>query len=159
MTLSLRDRLAAKQRRRVVVPIVVGEPTADETARVAAAEQAMRVAALTGDAAKAEEHRATIDEVLAPYRVDVEFQALAPHEFEAVASAYPAAEGDDGGIDRWAALPVLAAECAVDESLRDADWWREQLGSGRWSEGEWQELWRALFALNYRAPAAYVPKG
>lgn len=157
--MSVRDRLAAKSRRRVVVPVDVGQPTDEELLRVAEAESAQLSAQIKGDAEAAAAASAAVDAASQRYRLRLEFEALPPEDFEAVVAAYPAGEGEDGGVDYKVALPVLAAECAVDEELRDEGWWRDQLGSGQWSAGERLRLWRALFVLNASAPDPYIPKG
>ena len=154
--MGLRERLDAKSRRRVVVPVLVGEPTQDDVRRVAEAQAAYLEALAEGDTPPA----SAVDEAMASFRVDVEFQALPPNEFEAIAAGYPAAEGDDGGMDWKSALPVLAAMCAVDEDLRDEAWWAKALSDeGSWSHGERHTLWRALLHINANAPDPRVPKG
>jgi hypothetical protein len=158
---SVRERLAAKARRTCTVPVQVSDPG---PARAAHDDAQRRVLALTlavaehGDdeqraAALAEANtaldvaRAALDE----HFVHVEFQALADDEYEAIVARF---SDDEGALDRRAATPLLAAACAVDESLRDPDWWAEQLARPEWSTGEALALHVELLNLNFRAPAS-----
>lgn len=144
---TLRERLAAKHRRRIVVPVVVAQPTEE-------AVQAATLALLdTGEDGRSQ----VVDDLRATSVVDVGFVAVDGRSFEAVASAHPSSDGADGGMDWGAALPVLAALCAEDESLRDDDAWRGLLES--WSHGERLTLWGALLRLNTAAEAPHLPKG
>lgn len=155
--MNLRDRLASKQRRRVVVSVELTPMGEDQAARVTAAQTEL-LAALT----KGEDSQALRDAVEAAQgenRVDVGFTACADDVFEKVAAAYPAQDGKDGGFDWHAALPVVAALCADDEDLQDDEWWAEQFESGTWGHGEKLGLWQELLMLNTARPAAHVPKG
>lgn len=88
--------------------------------------------------------------------VDIELQALPAAEWEAAQAEWV---DEDGNTDWAAALaPLLAASC-VDEEARDADWWREQLASDSWSEGDTHALRSTLLELNVYAVESRVPKG
>lgn len=158
--MSLRQRLAHKQRRRAAWLVQVTDPDQAQ-ARVAAARAQLDAAramsldpdaldALAGEVAQAEVELAATTET-------VEFQALAPDEFEALLAAHSDTTGD---VDSTAMRAALAAACAVDEDLRDEQWWTEQLASGRWSKGEVDDLYYLLFTvLNYSVPRGAYTKG
>lgn len=156
---SLRERLEAKQRRRRIVPIQVSDPSQDQTAwvGVAAALEVERrkdepdptmLANLQGQL-EAAEARAR------EHYVDVELQALSAAEWEAAQSEWV----DDDGDMVWAEAlaPLLEASC-VDEELRDAGWWREQMARDAWSEGDTHALRAALLELNVYAVESRAPK-
>lgn len=147
----LAERLARKRARRVVLPVDV-EPLSDE--QQARAVELLAAAAAGGEGAA--EAMAEATAIRDSARVDVEFQAMDALVWERIVAAYPAPEGDDGGVDRIAALPVVAAICAVDESLQDDDTWRDLLES--WSYGERLLLWGTLLTLNSASPQPHVPK-
>lgn len=164
--MTLRDQLAAKQRRRVSYPVQVADPEPAQQ-RAAVAHQALAAAEVNG--------RATPDEIAALQAdydtaqadaeacfVGVDFDALPPADFEALIAAHTLEDGKDAGIDRARLMPALAAACAVDESLRDESWWAEQLDPERtsWSTGEVDALWALLFVkLHYTVPRGAVSKG
>ena len=151
MTATLKDRLLAKRPARVVVPVVVGDLSDDDQARLVEAQTAAVEAASKGDEGSV---RAALTEaagIIATVHVEIEFEALPRRDFEQVVAAYPSADADDGGIDSSVGLPILAALCAVDSSLQDDDYWRTVLAS--WSSGEQLALWAALLRLN----TAHVP--
>ena len=156
--MSLRDRLAAKQRRRVVVSVEVSVMEPDQAEAITTA-QAELLAALTSGKTDVEDLREAVEQAQARNRAEVAFTACTPDEFEKVAAAYPAPAGGDGGLDWQAALPVVAALCADDEDLQDDQWWAEQLTSGTWGYGERMGLWQELLSLNTARPAAHIPKG
>lgn len=162
---DLRSRLEAKARRCAVLPVQVSDP-GDAARRVAELErQAVFVA--SGLVQRTDEQRALDEEALADARaqlaehvVDVELQALAGDAFEQITSAFPGTDpGEDGGMDWRAALPALLAASAVDEDLRDVDWWTEQLAADHWAHGERLKAWQTVLALNTRTPAPRLGKG
>lgn len=155
--MNLRDRLASKQRRRVVVSVEIAPMGEDQATRVAAAQTEL-LAALTkgGDT---DSLREAVEVAQGENRADVGFTACADDVFEKVAAAFPAQDGGDGGFDWHTALPVVAALCADDEDLQDDAWWAEQFESGTWGHGEKLALWQELLALNTARPAVHVPKG
>lgn len=159
--MSLRDRLAAKQRRHVSVPVQVSDPT-DDVQRVAAA-RALLLAA-QADPARADElpdlerAEAQAAAALAAHVVVVKFAQLPDDDFEALVAAHT---GNDG-INQVTLLPALAAACAVDEDLRDEAWWAEQLDPRvpTWGPGERDQLYYRLYTeLHYLVPSEAVGKG
>lgn len=156
--MSIRERLAGKQRRRLVVPVEVAPVGEDQAARITSA-QASLLAAFTKGESDPVAAREAVEAAQAENRADVAFTALEPAEFEKVVAAFPSPDGSDGGMDREKALPVLAALCADDEELQDDEWWSEQFASGSWGYGEQLGLWHDLLALNTVRPASHVPKG
>ncbi|MHB1063529.1 MAG: hypothetical protein ACYC1Z_03385 [Georgenia sp.] len=162
--MGLREKLAAKQRRRASYPVQVSDP-AEANARVAAARLALSAALISGadvDEADREARRAEVtaaQQAAEACFVDVAFTALAPEDFEALMAAHTL---PDGSVDRARFLPALAAACAVEEDLQDEEWWAGQLdrATGAWSPGEWDALYQLLFVeLNYSVPSAAVSKG
>lgn len=156
--MSIREKIAARTRRRVVVPIELGQLPDEEQRRVVELQAAMLLAIRDGEKDRAEELQDDIDALKAQVVAEVQFQALEPGEFEKVTAAYPSAEGEDGGLDWHKALPVLAALCAIDEELQDDAWWAEQL-TATFTHGEKLALWQALLHINTSTPNPYIPKG
>lgn len=150
--MTLAQRLAAKQPRRVVLPVDVEPLSEEQQARVV---ELLALCAAGGEGATAAMAEAT--EIRDSARVDVEFHAMDASTWEKIVAAHPAPEGDDGGVDRIVALPIVAAICAADESLQDDDVWRVLLES--WSYGEKLLLWGTLLSLNSASPQPHVPKG
>lgn len=168
MSESLRDRLAAKSARRVVVPIQLSEP-GQAQARVERAAQALNLVQLehvkSSEAERAAAAQAAQDEVdaaraaVAEHYLEVELRAMHPDEWEALVAAHPAAKDSEDPWDWGKVLPAALAECATDESLRDGDWWAAELASGRWTWGDVQALRMAVLHVNTRTPDVLVPKG
>lgn len=149
---SLKERLAAKKKRRVVLPVTVAEATDEEAARLTLAQAQLLKAISEGkDTADLE---AEVEAAKEANQVDVAFTATDPDTFEKVIANY---QGEDG-IDRERALPVVAALCADDPELQDDEWWTAELSSGKWNHGERLALWRALLHINSSSPNPYVPK-
>ncbi len=164
-TPSLRERLDGKQRRRVTVPILVAnpEPLQEE---LTAARRAIAAAVLNAevDPAEIDKMRAREEELTAQIAdcvVRVDFQALRPEDFEALVAEHTLPDPKDGAVvDSGALLPVLAAHCATDNSLRDEDWWSEQLERDEWTSAEKSHLYYRLFnELHYSIPPATLGKG
>lgn len=155
--MGLRERLAAKTRRRAVLPIELGPLEDHVVVELAQAQAALVKAHTRQDQEGVDELQEHIADLRSTNRVELAFTALDPDVFEKVAAAYPSAEGVDGGMDWKKALPALATLCADDEDLRDEEYWTEQLST--WSQGERLTLWRTLFSLNTSTPSPYVPKG
>lgn len=169
--MSLRERLAAKKRRTVTVPVQVSDPG---PARVAyeQAERQFLLLQLTHDAGRDDgsKDRAALKRKLASAKKardtakagylehfeEVEFQAANAPDAERVLGEHL---GSDGEWMESTALPPLAALCAVDEELRDEPWWTEQLASGSWSSGERGRLWMSLLGINTALPPENLPKG
>lgn len=155
--MSLRDRLAAKARRRLVIPVQVSDPTED-LQRAAEAEVLALAAEAQGDTEQAARIRQAAQEAVSRHVEHVAFQAMDPVDFEALSAAHVDDDGEIADRDRFTA--ALAAECAVDEDLRDEDWWFDQVTSGRWSSGERANLYsRLYFELNSSVPRSAYPKG
>ncbi len=156
--MSLRDRLAAKQRRRAVVPIQVSDPGPDY-AKFQGALVALRVAQQREDnqPGEVEGLKATAEAAEAAVNghfAEVELEALPGPEWEAAMARWSGEKVD------WAvALAPLLAESCVDEELRDEQWWAERIADPAWSEGDLDVLRIALLRLNVHAADPIVPKG
>lgn len=162
---SLRERLEAKRRRRITHHVLVDnpEPLQEE---LTANRRAQAAAVLNSDVCPDEldelrQREAELVTALADCVVQVEFQALAPGDFEALVAEHTIPDPADGAaVDSGALLPVLAAHCAVDESLRDEQWWTEILAQDVWTSAEKSTLYYRLFnELNYALPPATLGKG
>lgn len=158
--MSLKARLEAKARRRVTVRVQVTDPAQDvrraDEARAfllhaqLVPERADQVPSLEAAVKEA-------DKAVDAHYVDVVFEQLHDVDFEAVVAAHTT----DDGVDQDAVLPVLAAACAVEEDLRDEEWWTEQLdpSKGSWNPGERDHLYYKLYTeLHYAVPSGAVPK-
>ncbi|MCP2265574.1 hypothetical protein ACFQHV_00970 [Promicromonospora thailandica] len=169
--MSLKERLAAKQRRTVIVPVQISDPGPAREVYEQADRQATLLQ-LTVDAGDDDgsKDRAALkrrltnakkarDEARADYLEhfeEVRFLAASPAEVERVLGAHLDA---DGNWDESTACGPLAALCAEDEELRDEQWWTEQLASGTWSPGEHGRLWTSLLSINVTMPPEALPKG
>jgi hypothetical protein len=163
---GLRDRLAAKKRRTLTVPVQVSSedpgPAREDYARAQRMldiTQAFKPAAEEQEAhdrrlAAAQQKR---DEALAVFRehyVEVEFVAGPPEDVERILETHATKDG----AYAIESLPELAALCVVEEDLRDPQWWAAQFTSGAWAKGERDGLWLDLLKLNTNAPPEHLPK-
>lgn len=158
--MSARERLAAKQRRRLVVPIQITDPTEDYNILrgTMAALQAAEARGEDTQPGEVEGLATTAADALASVKAhycDVALQAMEATLWEQAMARW---SGGDS-IDWPAALsPLLAASC-VDPDLQDEAWWHEVLGQPAWSEGDRDQLKSALLRLNVTAADPIVPKG
>jgi hypothetical protein len=163
---SLKERIEAKARRSVSLPILVG----DASSAIAAVTEALRALQNYQNAApeepddefRAEEQRLRdgVDEAVAAQRemiVQVKLQALPADEWEAVFGGVEPDEDGELALDDFRA--ALLAACCVDEDLRDEKWWEEQLSGPQWTKGEKIAADRILLDLNLSAPAGSPGKG
>jgi hypothetical protein len=170
---SLRELIAAKQRRTARLRILVGDP------RTAAAEvdtfrtalrihqQQVQGRADAGhepdEGVRAEEERlrASLKEAtdrLAATVVEVEVQALPADEWDAIFG--PIEPDEDGELDITDLHAALLAASCVDPELRDESWWREQLGRDDiWSKGDRLTITNVLLQLNIYGPPGVPGKG
>lgn len=155
---GLRERLAAKARRRLVVPILVSDPSVDQHT-LNGAVVALQVAQAREETQPGEVENLTTAvqeaaEAVKGHYVDVHMQALTASDWEAAMAKWT---GDT--VDWAAALPPLLAASCVDEELQDEQWWSERLADDSWTEGDIDALRRALLLLNVSAADPTVPKG
>jgi len=172
---SLRDRLAAKERRRLVVPIQVSDPSEDNNtwmgvmaAREKAEYSLSKDSAEDDDEVRRERNAKVLEQLenqanaaqerVRSHYVDVELQALSRTDWEA-ATAKWTRDDEDGAMDWPAALAPLLAESCVDNDLQDEKWWRDTLAKEEWTEGDTDALRAALLQLNVYAVEARYPKG
>jgi hypothetical protein len=161
---SLRERIEAKARRTVSLPILVDE-TDTATAAVTEALRQLQSHQRTkpdepDEAYTAEEQRlrdAVQDAVQAQSDlvVHVKLQALPADEWEAVFGGVEPDENGELALDEFRA--ALLAACCVDEDLRDEHWWEQRLTT--WTKGEKIAADRILLDLNLTAPAGAPGKG
>lgn len=161
---SLRDQLERKQRRRAVVPVLLSDHSAD-VADLNGITVALNAAREAGDTPTAEALQPQLDEAaerVKSHWAQVELQSLPPAEWEAAVGAWQTIELRDDGptavMDWDAGLPALLALSCTDEGLQDADWWKDQLSSERWSEGDIDALKRAVLTINIDAAEPRAPK-
>lgn len=157
---SLRERLAAKQRRRLVVPIQITDPSVDQQAwmGVAAAIEIQRGKDEPDQAvlANLEQQLEAANQRVQQHFADIELQSLPPAEYEAARGEWL---DEDGNLNWAEALaPLLEVSC-VDPDLRDADYWRELMSGDTWTEGDTNALRMAILHLNIYAPDVRIPKG
>lgn len=157
MTLSLLEQLAAKTRRRVVVPVETSPATEDQLLRANTVRTELVAAAIKAEETTVARLTADLEAIEGENQAMVAFTAMAAEDFEKVAALYPSPEGRDAGMDWVVALPVVAALCADDPQLQESDTWDRLLVP--WSHGERLTLWGALLRLNVNAPEPHVPKG
>ena len=163
--MGLRDLIEAKQRRTVLHPILVGNPSAVvaevkkltnelvENMRVMADKRKAgkkptkadtdREAKIKADLEAAQERRAAMT-------VEIELQSLPEDEWEAAIADL--ADDARESYDLTSILAVLTAASCTDPELQDADWWAEQLKQPSWTDGDKSALSSALLNLNVFAP-------
>jgi hypothetical protein len=162
---SLKDRLAGKQRRTTTVALLVTDPGQDlrDRARKSGenadlAELAVRVNTGMGkDAAEALRRTATalrqeadaLAAQIGEHYADITLTAVPAPVWEDLLNGH---RTDDGDVAETA-LPVMLAACSVDADLQDPDWWAEQLASEAWTYGDREALRLAVLQVN-----AYVPR-
>lgn len=163
--MSLRQRLEEKQRRRLVVPIRVSDPSADQAA-AETLQAALSVAMAAEDKGTIEglqgQLQAVADRIRAHW-ADVELEAMPRDQWREATSAWQTVETTEDGpqvVTNWAeALAPLLAESCTDPELKDSEWWAAQLDRPEWSEGDTNALQIALLQLNVDAVDPQVPKG
>lgn len=163
--MSLKERLEAKQRRRINVPVLISDPAQDQADGMALAT-ALQAALGRDDAPAADRLREQIKEqaekIAANWAV-VELQSMPRDQWRAATATWQTVETTEDGpqvVTDWAqALAPLLAESCVDPELRDETWWAGQLARPEWSEGDSNALQLALLQLNVDAVDPQVPKG
>jgi hypothetical protein len=163
--MSLRQRLEEKQRRRLVVPIRVSDPAADQ-AEAETLQAAFNVAVAAEDKGTVEGLRKQLVEAADRIRshwAEVELEAMPRDQWREATSTWQTVETTEDGpqvVTNWAeALAPLLAESCTDPELKDAGWWAAQLDRPEWSEGDTNALQLALLRLNVDAIDPQVPKG
>lgn len=145
--MSLRDRLAARQRPTVTFLLRIDEDGAAlaELAAAQAVGAPERVAAAEA-AVEACYERLTIN-------------ALPPADLEALVEAHPPseAERDKKIFNMPTFLPALLAAC-VDSDITE-DEWATLTTKGPLTQGETTALFQAAWEINYRSPDPGLPKG
>lgn len=156
--MSLRDRIAAKERRRAEVPIQITDPTQDHEAWVAVASALELARQREDNGAEIERLQAQLDEANERLRANwesVTLLAMPPGDWEAAMHQW---QGEDE-VNWGEALAPLLAESCEDPELRDAQWWQEQLSRPEWSDGDIATLRMALLQLNVSVLEPRAPKG
>lgn len=157
---SIRERLAAKKRRRMVFPVQISDP-GGSVERLERARKTVTLLELSGvdeDDERMVAADAEVAAALAEHDAHFEFlqfHALNADDMEALAANY---RDDEGELDTKALTVPLAAACAVDPELQDEAYWAELLASDEWSHAERTQLYTGLLGLNWSAPGALVPK-
>lgn len=154
---SIRERLAEKTRRRVVVPIQLSDDTEDrETAR--GIEVAVGLARQRDEGQVVEQLQAELADVDARVRaryLEVELQSLTPAEWDAAEQQW----STDGEWNWTEGLAPLLAESCTHPDLRDVEFWRETLARPEWTEGDRSALRTGLLHVNVYRADPFVPKG
>lgn len=157
MTPTLREQLASKQRKRLIVPIQVTDASADheQWMAVAMSLELARNRDDTGTVAILERELADASDRYRAHWVQVEMQAMSADDWESAMQQW------HGGDEiNWAeALAPLLAESCVDPTLRDVAEWRERLSSPEWTLGDRDALRAGLLQLNVMGASPVVPKG
>lgn len=162
--MSLRDRLEAKTRRRLSVPVLVSDPSEDQ-AGLNTLFVALRAAQGRDDEAAAAvllpQVEAQAEKVQAHW-ASVELQALPRDEWRAANALWQTVENTEDGpqvVTNWdEALATLIAQSCVDPDLQDTEWWTQQLAKPGWSEGDSHAFRLALLRLNVDTVDPQVPK-
>lgn len=158
--MSLRDRLEAKQRKRLVVPVQVSDPSTEHEAYIGAAS-ALQLARSNEEStpeyiAQLEKQVVDAGERYRSHFVEVELQSLNRGDWNAAMVKW---QSEEGYIDWDQALAPLLAESCTDEDLRDEEWWAARLVSPEWAEGDADAMKAAILTLNVSAMEARYPKG
>lgn len=142
--MGLKDRLATRRRPTASYALRIED---DNTAR---AELAAARAA--GDESRVVAAQGAVE---ACYE-QVTLTALPPVELEALIAAHPAPAGMKKIFNPVTFIPALLA-VSVDSDVTEADW-AEYYVSGAMTNGEFSDLFEAVWRLNYRIPDPSVPK-
>lgn len=157
--MSFWDKLDAKQRERIVVPIKVSDAAADEEILMGAQVALQQAVGRDDDQAVIEHLQRQVEQAALAVRAhwaDVELWALPSDEWEAAMMAHRA--GEDGAVDWAQALAPLLAESCVDPEGRDVERWQTTLARPEWREGDRDALKRALLSVNVMVADPYFPK-
>lgn len=158
--MSLRDKLERKQRKRLVVPVQVSDPSKDHEAYVGASAALQVAQSKQGDErdpayiAQLEKQLVDAGERYRGNFVEVELRSLERADWNAAMAKWMGEEH----IDWVEALAPLLAESCADEDLQDEEWWAARLAEPEWSEGDVDSLKQAILALNVTAMEARYPK-
>jgi hypothetical protein len=162
--MSLRDRLEAKARRRLSVPVLVSDPSEDQ-GELNTLFVALRAAQGREDEDAAKLLAAQVDAQAAKVQshwASVELQALPRDEWRAANALWQTVETTEDGpqvVTNWdEALATLIAQSCVDPELQDTEWWTQQLAKPGWSEGDSHAFQLALLRLNVDSADPQVPK-
>lgn len=157
---SLREKLEAKQRRRLVQPIPVSDSSEDHSTWMGVLA-ALQLAQNKPEGERDDKVIANLqkqqDEAWERYRshfAEIELQSMRRDDWHAATLEW---QGEDG-IDWAAALAPLLANSCTDPELQDAEWWKTQLEQDAWSEGDTNALRMALLMLNVDSLDARLPK-
>lgn len=157
---SLFEQLEAKQRRRLVQPIQISNPSADQQVWMgvtAALQLAQNKPDDERDDATIANLQKQLDaawERVRSHYVDIELQSMPRGDWNAAMTEW---QGEEG-IDWAAALAPLIAACCVDPELQDPERWKALLEQDAWSEGDTNSLRMAVLALNVDGLDARLPK-
>jgi hypothetical protein len=162
--MSLRERLEAKTRRRLSVPVLVSDPSEDQ-GELQTLLVALQAAQGRDDEEAAARLRAQAeaqaDKVRAHW-AEVELQAMPKAEWRAANALWQTVETTEDGpqvVTNWdEALAPLIAQSCVDPELQDPEWWAEQLAKPEWSEGDSHTFQLAILRLNVESADPQVPK-
>ena len=157
--MAVREQLEGKHLRRVVVPIPVSD-VGSARRRVEAARQAADVDVTglpdgVGDVLAAEVDAA--EAALAASTAEVVLVSRGAAAAEAIAARH--VREDTGGTNYETALPAFLALLCEDETLRDQEWWTEQLKRPEWTPGDVSGLVLGVMYLVADVVSPLVPKG
>lgn len=157
---GLREKLEAKQRRRLVQPIQITDSSADQQTWMGVTA-ALQVAQNKPEGERDDKAIANLQrqldeawERVRSHYADVELQSMPRDDWNAAMLEW---QGEDG-IDWAAALAPLLANSCTDPDLQDVEWWKGQLEQDSWSEGDTNALRMALLMLNVDSLDARLPK-
>jgi hypothetical protein len=162
--MSLRERLEAKARRRLSVPVLVSDPSQDQ------AELNTLFVALSAAKGRDDEDAAALllaqvedqTEKVQSHWALVWLQSLPKDVWREVNAAWQTVETTEDGpevVTNWdEALAPLIAESCEDPDLQDEKWWSDQLAKPGWSEGDTNAFKLALLRLNVDAADPQTPK-
>lgn len=155
---TLKERLAAKQRRTTTFEVEIRDATAAR-ARLERAERALMRATLTDmdvEGAQGEYDAALVD-VTECYEVFT-LTALSDADLETLITLHPPLPSDpkDASWHEATFLPALLAECTQGTGMSPQDW-ADTLAE--WSTGEKQALRLEVLRLNLERAESGIPKG
>lgn len=168
--MSLKSRLAERERPTAVYPLQIADPT-DATKALEAAQKSHRRSVLQNDPQTPEYKKtkravAAAEKKLRECFEEIRFRALPPAIYEALISAHPptkeqldaAKPGEEPVWDVETFRPALISAC-VEGDMSESDW-AEAL-TQRLSKGEVQALFVTALTVNeqVRGPGDVIPKG
>ena len=167
-TSGLRAALAARKTRieRYGVPLVESHVADEAAAAFSRHSERLVFATFSGDADLADSVRGEAERAKADLEKCfywIRFQGLPEADFDALVNEHPPTDEQRARGEKWnpETFPyALLVACILDDdSGMDADEWKAELGSPRWTRSDRVALLRTVYDANQREFSHGIPKG